>query len=264
MPEEYAKSRSELEERILKGAPRLRLTDSFKFACHPKVSCFGDCCGDVNILLTPRDVLRLKHRLGLSSGEFLALHTILPQGEAVKLPAPLLKMRENAKKSCCFLGENGCSVYPDRPWACRMYPLGFAAPADPARSNEAFFFLLEEQGCAGFAEACTQTVAQWLHDQGVDRPDELDAFMQEVAAGGHLQRWRNEEPRKLHMFFMATYDIDTFRRFIFDSSFLMRFELPEDEVERLRDDDEELLRFSVKWLEFSLLGRPALTMRAKP
>ena len=40
---------------------------------------------------------------------------------------------DNEKKSCLFLDlENGgCQVYEDRPWACRMYPLGMAIP--PAR-----------------------------------------------------------------------------------------------------------------------------------
>ena len=35
-------ARRELEEQILKDAPRLGPDDKFKFACHPGVSCFNN------------------------------------------------------------------------------------------------------------------------------------------------------------------------------------------------------------------------------
>ena len=37
----------------------------FRFACHPGVVCFTECCRDLKLLLTPYDVIRLKNRLGL-------------------------------------------------------------------------------------------------------------------------------------------------------------------------------------------------------
>ena len=42
-------ARQELVEKILKDYPRLGPDDRFKFACHPGVSCFNRCCGDVNL-----------------------------------------------------------------------------------------------------------------------------------------------------------------------------------------------------------------------
>ena len=39
----------------------------FKFACHPGVSCFNQCCADVNIFLTPYDVLAIKKSSGNQS-----------------------------------------------------------------------------------------------------------------------------------------------------------------------------------------------------
>ena len=35
----------------------------FSFACHPDVPCFTKCCSDLDLALTPYDVLRLKNRL---------------------------------------------------------------------------------------------------------------------------------------------------------------------------------------------------------
>ena len=52
-----------LKRAVLDEYPRMDLDSTFKFSCHPKVSCFNQCCRDVNIFLTPYDVLRMKKRL---------------------------------------------------------------------------------------------------------------------------------------------------------------------------------------------------------
>ena len=119
-----------LKETILKEYPRLNLDSQFRFKCHKDVPCFNSCCGDVNIFLTPYDIIRLKNRLGITSGEFLAKYTISPFDENTKYPVILLKMEDNERKSCPFVSEAGCTVYEDRPWPCRMYPLGMASPKD--------------------------------------------------------------------------------------------------------------------------------------
>jgi len=60
----------DLKTRILEDAPRLAPEDKFSFSCHPGVSCFNHCCADINIVLTPYDIIRLKNRLGITSPEF--------------------------------------------------------------------------------------------------------------------------------------------------------------------------------------------------
>jgi hypothetical protein len=45
--------------------------DGFRFACHPQVPCFNECCRKLTLVLTPYDVLRLKNRLEISAGEFV-------------------------------------------------------------------------------------------------------------------------------------------------------------------------------------------------
>ena len=52
--------------------------DTFRFGCHEGLKCFTRCCGDVNIFLTPLDVLRLARHLGLSTTDFLTQHTLTP------------------------------------------------------------------------------------------------------------------------------------------------------------------------------------------
>ena len=132
------------KEHILKEYPRLTKEDKFTFSCHKGVPCFNACCGDVNIFLTPYDIIRLRKNLGISSNELLKKYTISPFDKNLKYPVVMLKMEDNEKKSCPFVGLHGCGVYPDRPWACRMYPLGLASPGDNGDDlNEEFYFLLK-------------------------------------------------------------------------------------------------------------------------
>ena len=46
----------------------------------------------------------------------------------------------------------------------------------------------------------------------------------------------------MHMFYTACYDLDSFRAFVFESTFLERFELEAELVEQLQDRRLALLR----------------------
>ena len=63
----------------------------------------------------------------------------------------------------------------------------------------------------------------------------------------------------MEMFYTACFDLDSFRRFVFSTTFISRFELDEDLVERIKTDDEALLRFAFRWLRFALFAEPTMT-----
>ena len=46
-------------------------THVIEFSCHKGISCWNACCSNIDISLTPYDVLRMKRHLGISSTEFL-------------------------------------------------------------------------------------------------------------------------------------------------------------------------------------------------
>ena len=255
--------RGRLAERILAEAPRLGPDDTFRFACHPGVPCFGQCCADVNIFLSPYDVLRIKRRLGLTSREFLERHTLLPVQKDMRTPVVMLRMGDDAAKRCPFFGAAGCGIYADRPWPCRMYPLGLAAQKDApdGAPGEQFCFLLREEICRGFDEPRRWTVRQWFDDQGLEEYDRWGQAFKELTLHP-AQEAAPLPPEKLHMFYTACYDLDTFREFVFGSTLLKRFDVDEDLVAEMRTDDEALLRFAFLWLRFSLFGEP--TMRPRP
>jgi hypothetical protein len=251
-----------LKEEILKDYPRLTKDDSFSFLCQPGVPCFNDCCGDVNIFLTPYDIIRLKRSLGIRSGEFLSKYTISPFDKNLTYPVILLRMDEDERKSCPFVTKEGCSVYRDRPWSCRMYPLGLASPRDEAeKSNGEFYFLLKESVCRGYENGRTWAVRQWLADQGVSEYDEMGEHFKDITLHDFFQEGKHLTPEKLEMFFLVCYDIDRFRDFVFGSSFLEKFEIDDSTREKIKEEDVALLHLGFRWLRFALFAEKTMTVR---
>jgi Fe-S-cluster containining protein len=256
--------RQQLQEKILENSPRLGPDDTFKFSCRPGISCYNKCCGDVNIFLSPYDVLRLKKRLGMTSTEFLDKHALLPVQKDMKTPVVVLRMNDDETKSCPFLTEQGCGVYTDRPWPCRMYPLGLASSKDTPDGwqGERFYFLLEEQACKGHAEAKAQTVSEWIEEQGIEEYDRWGEQFKELTLHKFFETGGTLSPERMHMLFVACYDLDKFRDFVFKSTLLQRFDVDEDFVEEMRYSDDALLRFAFLWLRFSLFGEKTVKPKA--
>jgi Fe-S-cluster containining protein len=254
-----------LKEKILKDYPRMQLDSHFNFKCHPGVSCFNECCGDVNIFLTPYDIIRLKNNLGITSNEFLKKYTLSPFDENLSYPVILLKMDDNDKKTCPFVRESGCSVYPDRPWACRMYPLGLASPKEGGSEelDKEFYFLLKESVCKGFEEKKDRTVREWIESEGIEKYNRMGEEFKEITLHKFFTDKGNLTPPKIEMFFMACYDVDKFRSFLFGSSFFNKFEVDEATQANIKEDDVELLKFGYRWLRFALFGEKTMAVKGE-
>jgi Fe-S-cluster containining protein len=255
-----------LNEKILKDYDRLTDKDTFEFSCHPGVSCFNKCCHDVNIFLTPYDIIRLKNHLGITSTEFLEKYTLLPIDENLRHPIVMLKMDEKTN-GCPFVSEKGCSVYEDRPWSCRMYPVGEATPNMHDGENS-FFFLLKEDVCKGFEEKGKKwTIREWIKNQGVYDYILPGERFKQISLHEYFTRVEAIEPVKMEMFYMVCYDIDRFRSFVFESTFLKRFVIEEEQIELMKNDDLELLLFGFQWLRYAIFGEKVLEINeeyAKP
>lgn len=230
---------------------RLKLDSDFKFKCHKGVKCFTKCCRGINIILTPYDIIRLKKRLQISSEEFLAIYTVPRLLEKTDLPLVTLKLLDDDLQSCPFVKDDGCIIYSDRPTTCRYYPLGVASLSHEKQAqDEGFYFFVHEPHCLGFEEEQKWTVREWRKDQGVDIHDEINAQWTDLVV-----RKRTFPPNlKLieeskRMFFLISYNIDSFRSFVFESSFLDRYDIDADTVERIKTDDVALLKFGLSWLK---------------
>jgi hypothetical protein len=140
-----------------------------------------------------------------------------------------------------------------------MYPLGLASPRDKEAKD--FYFVMKEDVCRGFEETPTWTVREWIEDQGMGAYDEFGRLFKEITLHKYFSDGRKLTPERMEMFYMACYDLDSFRRFVFGSSFLKRFEIEDDLLKEIREDDEELLRFAFRWLKLALFGEPTIKIR---
>ena len=157
------------------------LDEPFRFACSPGVTCFNECCRDLNQTLYPYDILRLKKGLGLSSSDFLKRYTIQHIGPQSGLPIVTFKTTDARRLTCPLVTAKGCSVYSDRPSSCRTYPLvrAISRCRETGKITERFA-LLKEPHCSGFKETNDQTVLQWINDQEIAVYNDINDRLMEI------------------------------------------------------------------------------------
>ena len=63
------------------------------------------------------------------------------------------------------------------------------------------------------------------------------------------------------MFFLASYNIDKFREFVFESSFLSRYDIDPTTAEKIKSDELALLQFGMKWLKWLLFKQGDFKVR---
>lgn len=247
----------------LEKLDKLGWEDSFQFRCRKELSCWTSCCHNANLFITPYDVLRLKNRLDIRSDEFLEKYADSSIGADFGLPVVRLKMT-GEKGACPFVTPDGCSVYSDRPTSCRLYPLGHGVSSGTIqKKGENVFFKIEEEHCLGWKEDKTWTLEEWVLDQGAKEYNYYNGMASNLAFHPKLGAPEAIDEKKLGMIYMATYDLDRFRDFVFESSFLDRFDVEEETIENIRNDDEQLLRFGMRWIDFSVFGKPTVDVKKK-
>ncbi len=226
-----------------------RIADDFEFcfACHHEVSCFTSCCRELELSLTPYDVMRLKNGLKMHSRDFLDAYVIIEQDEEDIVPRCYLTMVDDGRASCVFVESKGCSVYRDRPGACRTYPLGRAAKRQPDNSIEHFFVLLKEDHCQGFTEEARQNALSYSKQQGLEPYNRMNDALASLLQSEQIRQGVRLTTAQQDLFILALYDLDTFRQKLMDhdSGFDM---LPDTYIDDLVED-EKLLLYAIEWLK---------------
>ncbi|MDQ1334961.1 MAG: YkgJ family cysteine cluster protein [Thermodesulfobacteriota bacterium] len=243
------------------AAFRPLMDNRFHFACHREIPCFTQCCARLRLILAPYDILRMKRRLGLSSDQFLTEHTETVIDPHHRFPMVQLKMNRETKGACPFVSSEGCTIYEDRPEACRLYPIGRAsAMADGAREAQEKFFMVAESHCLGFREKKAWTLEEWLDHEGVKKYAAMNDPWRGIVTSARSLGPTAHIEKKHQMFFMASYNLDRFRDFLFNSGFFDRFQIDSGLKEELGRDDVTLMRFAFDWLRFSLFGEKTIRM----
>ena len=234
--------------------------EPFHFRCHPGVSCFLSCCRKVELRLFPYDVLRLQKSLSLHSAEFLEKYTRLGSGVHPFFPAVFLNMQD---QKCPFLSTEGCSVYADRPSACRTYPLERAIEQRANGERMSHYYLTRHSYCLGHQEIHPYTIKQWEREQQLTSFNLFNDLWAEVDVVFATDPWQGEGyagPRQ-QLAFMVCYNTDAFRAYCQEHRLVQSFRVDRDRRRRIEQEDSELLKFGFDWLLYLFAQRRTLIPR---
>ncbi len=248
----------------LDDSKQLRDNDTFCFSCNPDKPCFTSCCYDLNLVLMPYDILRLKNRLGMTSGEFLKKYTSVHVGQGSGLPVVLLKM-DGPYLKCPFLDEGkGCSVYEDRPGACRTYPLARIAHRSKDREGvDEFYYLVREPDCKGFKDGREWKIREWKEHEGMEKYNQMNDVFGELLQAKTESGIPHLNADQIETFYMGCYDVDQFRQFFLEGANLDRFMEQEEVIKKISEDEEELLVYGMRWVKKKLFSGCTMCAMAK-
>jgi Fe-S-cluster containining protein len=231
-----------------------------QFSCHKGIGCWNACCSNIDISLTPYDILRLKRRLGTTSTQFLRDYTVPYEMEKDGIAG--VKFRPvDGGTGCRFMTPEGCSVYEDRPTACRYYPVALLSMRkEDEYVDRQSYALVKEEHCKGHEVARKLTIDEYRKEQGVEEYDELargwrQLVLKKKSAGPAIGA---PSLKSRQLFFMACYDVDTFRDFVASEAFGKLFKLGNEEKALLMADDVELMQFSFRFLKQVLFGEQTI------
>lgn len=234
-----------------------------QFQCHKGIACWNACCSNIDISLTPYDILRLKRRFEISSGEFLKKYTTPFEIEQNSIAGVKLRPIENGT-ACQFMTAAGCSVYEDRPTACRYYPVALLSLRRQDESTDhTSYALVEESHCLGHKEPRQISVSDFRKEQGLEEYDDLargwrQLILKKKSSGPSIG---TPSKRSLELFFMVCYDIDRFSQFVASVGFSDIYDLPAQEMKNILCDDVELMQFGFRLLRQVLFGEESIPLR---
>jgi len=231
--------------------------DTIRFDCHPGLACFTRCCRDADMYLYPYDILRMKNRLGISSEHFLKKYTFSAIRDNPYFPNIMLKMSDNKDKACPFLTSDGCTIYEDRPFSCRAYPLERAVARMRNQTERvACYFITNHPYCLGHKETRKWTVSEWINDQQIQLYNDMNDLWVDIDTLFRRNPWGPQgiESPAFKMAFMACFNVDKLKSFVLESTFLARFNVSQNRIDAIIASDVELMKFGFDWIQLFLTG----------
>ncbi|CCH49020.1 YkgJ family cysteine cluster protein [Pseudodesulfovibrio piezophilus] len=236
---------------FLDSLPELEEGKTYQFKCYPGIECFNACCSDLDLVLTPYDILRMRSATSKNSIDFLRIYTYGHRAPDSNFPVFKFRMTDSAAQTCPFVTKQGCSIYADRPGACRMYPLGRATRPDGNGGVKEQFFIVKEDHCCGFKEQDEWTGVSWKKDQGFQEytasNDRYMNILARIKEGG-----RPVSDKMSHLATLALYKVDEFQRFIVKMRLFERVDIDEKRQKAILEDEFVALSFAMDWFELML------------
>lgn len=220
--------------------------ETFTFDCNPETPCFTECCRQLELALSPYDVLRLCRATGLQSDEFLDRYVIIEQDNLDVFPRFYLTMIDNERESCVFVSPKGCDVYEHRPSACRTYPMGRGVRHKEQGLTE-FFVLLKEDHCQGFVNSFNHTPRSYLIDQELETYNRYNDACSEIQQRGRSRPDISFNQKQIEVFILALYNLDRFKKELQDGKLSHLYGYDSSEFENWTQ--EQLLLYGIQWIQ---------------
>lgn len=181
-------------------------------------------------------------------------------------PDVLLKMSENSNRTCIFCETEGCRVYTERPYTCRTFPVEYGLQYEADSHNPGLIgFWRPPDFCMGPQANDPWTLQSWARDQKADRHQKMTKQWSEIKGLFQKDPWGSEgsQGKRAKMAFMASYNMDAFRAFVYGSSLLKRFKVKTELLKKMRTDDVVLMRFGFDWIRLAVWGIPTKQIRRR-
>jgi hypothetical protein len=160
--------------------------------------------------------------------------------------------------------DEGCSVYEDRPTACRYYPVGLLSTRRQDENfDRASYALVKEDHCHGHFEDRKLTIDEYRQEQGLEEYDEHGRAWRQLilkvkSAGPAIG---NMSKTSLKFFFMACYDLDRFREFVRSTGFSTTYDIDQVTMDELLTDDMALMRFGDRMIRQIMYGEETIPLK---
>jgi uncharacterized protein len=126
--------------------------------------------------------------------------------------------------------------------------------------REVCYFIARHDYCLGHQEENKWSIATWMANQALSEFNAMnDAWVDiETLFRGNPWGERGLDSPAIKMAFMACYNVDKLRDFVFGTSFMSRFDVPPERIEKIQTDDAAMMLFGFDWVRFFLTSKGPL------
>ena len=117
-----------------------------------------------------------------------------------------------------------------------------------------YFMLITEPHCKGHEKGASQTVKAYMEEQGLAIYNDMNDKLMDIISLKNQIMPGPLDPKSGNLFYLASYDLDSFRTQIFEQNLLGNLKLNNKLLDKIKTSDEALLNFGYGWIKHKLFG----------
>ena len=121
----------------------------------------------------------------------------------------------------------------------------------------------EKPSCHGSKEGKQWTIQEWKKNQGIELYDKMNESYKEITFHDYFQKGNKLDAGRAKLLYRACYDLNDFKRFLFETRFFDIYDVEDEVIENIKEDEEELLDFGYRWTRFNLFGEDIFKLKDK-